>query len=54
MNYREAKDFAVLRNTDKDELVPVYENGQLLVDYTLEQVRVNASQCLHNFFTRAD
>jgi nicotinamide phosphoribosyltransferase len=42
------------RPWNKDELVPVYENGQLLVDYTLEQVRVNASQCLHNFFTRAD
>ena len=42
------------RPWNKNELVPVYENGQLLVDYTLEQVRVNASQCLHNFFTKAD
>lgn len=39
---------------NKDELVTVYENGQLLVDYTLEQVRVNASKCLHNFFTKAN
>lgn len=38
------------RPWNKDELVTVYENGQLLVDYTLEQVRVNASQCLHSFF----
>jgi nicotinamide phosphoribosyltransferase len=42
------------RPWNKDELVTVYENGQLLVDYTLEQVRINASQCLHNFFTKAE
>lgn len=38
------------RPWNKDELVTVYENGELLVDYTFEQVRVNASQCLHSFF----
>jgi nicotinamide phosphoribosyltransferase len=42
------------RPWNKDELVTVYENGQLLVDYTLEQVRINASQCLHNFFAKAE
>jgi nicotinamide phosphoribosyltransferase len=38
------------RPWNKDELVTVYENGQLLVDYTLEQVRINSNRCLHNFF----
>jgi len=42
------------RPWNRDELVTVYENGQLLVDYTLEQVRINASQCLHNFFTKGE
>jgi nicotinamide phosphoribosyltransferase len=42
------------RPWNKDELVTIYENGQLLVDYTLEQVRINASQCLHNFFAKAE
>jgi nicotinic acid phosphoribosyltransferase len=42
------------RPWNKDELVTIYENGQLLVDYTLEHVRINASQCLHNFFAKAE
>lgn len=40
------------RPWNKNELVSVYENGQLLVDYTFEKVRINANQCLHNYFTK--
>lgn len=38
------------RPWNKDELLTVYENGQLLIDYTLDQVRVNSNRFLHNFF----
>lgn len=38
------------RPWNKDELVTVYENGKLLSDLTLGQVRVNANRCLHSFF----
>lgn len=38
------------RPWNQDELVTIYENGKLLVDYTLEEVRVNSNRCLHNFF----
>lgn len=40
------------RPWNKDLLVDVYENGQLLVDYSLEQVRVNANHSLYNFFRK--
>ena len=42
------------RPWNKNELVSVYENGQLLVDYTFEKVRINANQCLHNYFTKVN
>lgn len=38
------------RPWNQDILQTVYENGQLLVDYTLEDIRINANKCLHNFF----
>lgn len=40
------------RPWNKDLLQTVYENGQLLIDLSLEDVRVHANQCLHNFFSK--
>ncbi len=42
------------RPWNKDELVTVYENGNLLIDYSLEDVRINSNQCLHNHFSECD
>jgi nicotinic acid phosphoribosyltransferase len=38
------------RPWNKDVLDVVYENGELLKDYTLEEIRVNANRCIHNYF----
>lgn len=38
------------RPWNKDVLEVVYENGELLKDYTLEEIRVNANRCIHNYF----
>ena len=38
------------RPWNNDILETVYENGKLLKDYTLEEVRINANRCIHNYF----
>lgn len=40
------------RPWNHDVLIPVYENGKLLVDYSFEQVRTVANQHLHNSFSK--
>jgi nicotinamide phosphoribosyltransferase len=40
------------RPWNKDVLRTVYENGQLMIDDTLADVRVRANQCIHNYFSK--
>jgi nicotinamide phosphoribosyltransferase len=40
------------RPWNQDILRTVYENGQIIEETTLEQVRINSNQCIHNFFTK--
>ena len=42
------------RPWNRNELVTIYENGELLVDETLDTIRARANQHLHAFFTKAD
>jgi nicotinamide phosphoribosyltransferase len=42
------------RPWNKNELVTIYENGELLVDETLDTIRARANQHLHAFFTKAE
>ena len=37
-----------------NKLSASYENGNLLIDYSLEDIRINSNQCLHNHFSDYD
>ena len=41
------------RDWNHDVLRTVYENGELLIDETFEQVRIRANQAVHNFFAES-
>lgn len=41
------------RDWNHDLLRPVYENGELLVNDTLADIRVRANQAVHNFFSES-
>ena len=41
------------RDWNHDILRTVYENGELLIDETFEQVRIRANQAVHNFFAES-
>jgi hypothetical protein len=41
------------RDWNHDILRTVYENGELLIDESLSDIRVRANQAVHNFFAES-